>query len=286
MSLFYKIGGLVIKTDDYFDDFARHHLSFYQADETASPNVCFTVHTDCENIQPPSGNLIAEVNGRQWYSMPDGGYAFVDYIKVLTDKVLNLVVANANFSKIEAWFCPSALLPIDVDRRPYFLIQEVLRYSLLFAGGTIIHASSLAYQGKGLLFSAPSGTGKSTHTNLWTKYAAGTEIVNDDMPIVRMIDNTPYLYGAPWSGKNSIHANITVPLSSVVFIRRGQTCELSPLDKTEAVWNLFQAVRKPVIPFLAERNLEIIGQIIENLPIYSLQCDISEVAVKTAMQAL
>ena len=286
MPLFYKLGGLTIKTDDYFDDFAKHHLSFYQIDETPDVDICFTIHTDCKKIQPPKGTLIAEVNSRQWFLMPDGGYAFVDYIRVITEDILNLIICSPDFSHVEAWFCPSSVLSLDNDRRPYHMIQEVLRYALLSVDGTIIHASSLAYNNQGLLFSAPSGTGKSTHTGLWLTNAPGAKIVNDDMPIVRMQDTVPYLYGAPWSGKNSIHENITVPLSAIVFIERAETCELLPMDKMEAVFKLFEAIRKPVIPKLAELNLNIIGNIVENLPIYRLRCNISEDAVKTAMQAL
>lgn len=286
MSLFYKLGGLTIKTDDFFDDFAKHHLSSYQIDETPNVDVCYHIHTNCKHIMPPEGTLIAEVNSRQWFLTPEGGYAFVDYIRTITDDILNLVVCSPDFKHIEAWFCPSEVMSLSPDRRPYYMIHEVLRYALLPAGGTIIHASSLAYNGQGLLFSAPSGTGKSTHTRLWTEFAPGTKIVNDDMPIVRIHDAVPYLYGAPWSGKSSIHENITVPLSAIIFIERATCCELLPMDKTEAVWQLFEAIRKPVIPTLAEKNLDVIGRIVETLPIYRLRCDISETAVKTSMQAL
>ncbi len=286
MSLFYKIGGLTFRTEDYFDEEAKHHLSFYATEETDSPDVIFTVHTDCSNILPPAGKMIAEVNCRKWYELPDGGFAFVDQIPDLSDQILNLVVCDKDFRQTEAWFCPKSIMGLDVDKRPYHMIQEVLRYTYLFANGTIIHASSLAYQGKGLLFSAPSGTGKSTHTGLWKKFAPGTEIVNDDMPVIRKIGDTVHLYGAPWSGKNSIHANIDVPLSAIVFIERSATCSLTPMDKAEAIFRIFEAIRKPIVPALAEKNLDVLAQMVETLPIYLLKCDMSEEAVKTSMQAL
>ncbi len=286
MSLFYKIGGLTFQTEDFFDDDAKYHLSFYQTEQTDTPDIRFIIHTDCSDIQPPKGKLVAEVNCRKWYETEDGGYAFVDQIPGLSDKILNLIVCDQSFQNVEAWFCPSSVLNLDQDRRPYHMIQEVLRYSYLFAGGTIIHASSLAYQGKGLLFSAPSGTGKSTHTGLWKKFAPGTKIVNDDMPVIRKIGDRVHLFGAPWSGKNSIHENIEVPLSAIVFIERAKSCDLSPMDKTEAIFKIFEAIRKPIVPLLAEKNLDVLAQMVETLPIYRLRCDISEEAVKAAMQAL
>ncbi|MBE7041318.1 MAG: hypothetical protein E7400_05055 [Ruminococcaceae bacterium] len=286
MSLFYKLGGLTIKTDDFFDDYAKHHLSFYETAKTDDVDVSYHIHTNCEHITPPSGMLITEVNSRQWFMMPDGGYAFVDYDRTLSDDIINMVVCAPDLKKVEAWFCPSSVMNLAADRRPYYMIHEVLRYALLPAGGTIIHASSLASDGKGLLFSAPSGTGKSTHTRLWTKYVPGTKIVNDDMPIVRMQGNTPYLYGAPWSGKNTIHENVAVPLSAIIFIERSTNCELIPMDKMDAVWELIKAIRKPVVPALAEKNLDVVSRIVENTPFYRLRCDMSEEAVKTSMQAL
>ncbi|MBE7036900.1 MAG: hypothetical protein E7403_06380 [Ruminococcaceae bacterium] len=285
MSSFYTFGGLTVKTDAPFHADGLYHLSFYKAEPTENPDVIFTVHTNCENIPEPEGTFIAEVNKRYWYKTQNG-YAFFDKIEALTDKILNLMVADETFSHIELYLCPTELLQIKNDERPYHLTQEILRYVFLFHEGTIIHASSLAYDGKGLLFSAPSGTGKSTHTNLWTKFVPGTEIVNDDMPIVRLENGIPYLYGAPWSGKNSIHKNIRVPLNAVVFIERNTTSSLSPMDSMEGVWKLIEAIRKPVVPALAEKNLDIIGKIIEALPVYRLQCDISPEAVKASMQAL
>ncbi|MGN1059460.1 MAG: hypothetical protein ACI4QW_03430 [Clostridia bacterium] len=286
MSLFYKMGGLTLQTEDYFNDEEKYHLSFYQTEPVDRPDIVLTMHTDCEDIRLPAGTLVAEVNKRHWCRLADGGYAFYDKIEEYSDKILNLMVADSGFRQIEVWLCPSALLKLTEDRRPYHILQEILRYVFLMHDGMIIHASSLAYRNQGLLFSAPSGTGKSTHTGLWTQYAPGTVIVNDDMPIVRLEAGKPYLYGAPWSGKNSIHQNVRVPLSAIVFIERDTRCSLTPMEPMEAVWRLLDAIRKPAMPFLAEKNMDILSRLIEGLPVYLLRCDISEAAVHTAMQAL
>ncbi len=285
MSLFYKIGGLTIQMGSYFHPEGMHHLSFYQTEEVQNPDITFEIHTNCENIAPPYGTLVAEVNKRKWFKL-DNGYAFMDKIEEFSDKIINLMVADETFRHIELWLCPSEFIMLTDDQRPYHLTQEILRYAFLFHNGTIIHSSSLAFENKGLLFSAPSGTGKSTHTGLWKQYVPGTIIVNDDMPVVRLENEKPFLYGAPWSGKNSIHQNMRVPLSAIVFLERSAECSLTPMDPMEAVWKLLEAIRKPVIPELAEKNLDIIAKIIESLPVYRLCCDISAEAVKVAMKAL
>ncbi|MBR5235912.1 MAG: hypothetical protein IKW06_00840 [Clostridia bacterium] len=286
MSLFYKLGGITLQTEDYFDEKAKHELSFYETEPTENPDMRITMHFNCEDIVLPPCTLVAEVNKRHWCTTPDGGYLFYDKIIEYSDKIFNLMVTDDGFRNVEIWLCPKELLKITQDRRPYYIIQEILRYAILLYDGLIIHSSSLAYQNQGLLFSAPSGTGKSTHTGLWKKYAPGTEIVNDDMPIICIEDGTPYLYGAPWSGKSVIHKNVRVPLKAIIFLERGETCSLTKMDSIEAVWRMLAAVRKPAIPLLGEKNLELLSILLETLPAYLLKCDISEEAVKTAMQAL
>lgn len=286
MSGFYRLAGLTIQTDEFYFDEGAKQLEAYRVSPTDEPDVTYTIHTNCTGLKPPQGTLVSEVNKRYWYTLPNGGYAFYDRVEEIRDDILNLIVADSEFRHIEAWLCPSEWLDFDPDRRAYNLIQEMLRYALLFRDGTVIHASSLAYQNQGLLFSAPSGTGKSTHTRLWRRYAPGAIIVNDDMPMVRVENGTPYLYGAPWSGKSVVHQNVCVPLRAIVFLERGTVCTLEPMEPTEAVWRLFTAMRKPVVPTLAEKTMDVVSKLIEGLPTYLLHCDMSEEAVRTSMQAL
>jgi len=284
---FYKIAGLVISCEDCLDDESKRQLSFYEIEPTEQADIRFTFHFNCTGLVEPEGTLAAHIHGRRWYHLPNGGYAFVDQADQISPEILNLMIADKDFCHVEAWFCPTELMRIkNEDRRPYNLIGEVLKYAVLCRGGLLIHASSLAYQGKGILFSAPSGTGKSTHTGLWKKYAPETVIVNDDMPIVRMDNGTPLLCGAPWSGKNSIHTNLNVPLCAIVFLERGTTNTLTPMEPMEAVFRIYDAVRKPVISDLAAASLERIDELLQKVPVYTLSCDISEEAVRVAMKAL
>ncbi|MBE7021943.1 MAG: hypothetical protein E7414_01830 [Ruminococcaceae bacterium] len=287
MSLFYRIAGLTIECEDCLDAESVYQLSFYKVEPVAEPDIRFTFHFGCTGLQAPEGTLLAEVNKRYWYRRSGGGYAFFEQADEISPEILNLMVASAGFRTVEAWFCPPELLHIlGPDKRPYHLISEVLKYALLYVEGFIIHASSLAYQNQGVLFSAPSGTGKSTHTTLWKHFMPETVIVNDDMPIVRIMDGVPQLCGAPWSGKSSIHTNVCVPLRAIVFLERGEVCSLIPMDPMEAVWRMYDAVRQPVMPELAEACLGLIGELMKTVPVYLLRCDISKKAVETAMQVI
>lgn len=286
MSLFYKIAGLTICCENGIDEESKKTLAPYQIESAEKADIHFSFHFNCTGLEEPTGELLADINARRWYRRKQG-YAFVDQTDALSEEIINLVMMDDDFSQVEAWFCPWEILQKKTeDKRPYHLMGEVLKYAVLKRDGLIIHASSLSYNGKGVLFSAPSGTGKSTHTALWQKHLPGTVIVNDDMPIIRMEEGVPLLCGAPWSGKFSINSNVCVPLSAIVFLKRGTRCSLAPMAPIDAVWRIYDAVRQPVVAELAKASLDRIEEILQKVPVYELICDISEEAVKTAMKAI
>lgn len=86
----------------------------------------------------------------------------------------------------------------------------------------LIHASLVRNNGYGYAFTAKSGTGKSTHTNLWIQNIEGSDLMNDDNPIIRVIGDKPFVYGSPWSGKTPCYRNIKAPLGAIVKIERAK----------------------------------------------------------------
>ena len=286
MSLFYKMAGLIIKCEDCFDAESKKQLDFYKTEPVEEPDINFAFHFNCMGLKEPEGELITEINKRRWYRLKDGGFAFVDQADEISPEILNLMVADKGFRNVTGYFCPRELMRLEEEKRPYHLMNEVLKYALLYNDGLMMHASSISFRNNGMLFSAPSGTGKSTHATLWCHFEPETVIVNDDMPLLRIVDGVTYLYGAPWSGKGVRHTNVSVPLRAFVFLERGETCSLTPMDPMEAVWRFYDAVRQPVMAELAEASLDLIGKMLETVPVYLLRCNISETAVRTSMQAI
>ncbi len=151
----------------------------------------------------------------------------------------------------------------------------------------VLHGSCIARNGRGVVFSAPSGTGKSTHTGLWKQYYPDTEYVNDDTPVLRLDRPGEVLAcGSPWSGKTQLNSNISVPLSAVVFLERGTENSIAPLSKTEALGRLLGECRK--IPFQStmQKAAELCGRLLERVPVYRLSCNISYEAVETVRKEL
>ncbi len=89
------------------------------------------------------------------------------------------------------------------------------------------HASVIRYNDGGYMFLGRSGTGKSTHSRMWLENIEGAVLLNDDNPIVRVIDGKAYIYGSPWSGKTPCYKNEVVPLKAVVRISQ------APYNKIE-----------------------------------------------------
>lgn len=129
---------------------------------------------------------------------------------------------------------------------PAFAINNALMLLFAFssAGEGILemHASVVMYEGKGYLFLGPSGTGKSTHSGLWLKHIAGTELLNDDNPILRMSPDGDFrVYGSPWSGKTPCYKAKDVPVGAIVRIRQAPENRIQKLPPVQAYASLMSS---------------------------------------------
>ena len=151
----------------------------------------------------------------------------------------------------------------------------------------VFHSSCIARNGKAVLFSAPSGTGKSTHTELWKKYYPDTQYINDDTPVLRLDKPGEVLAcGSPWSGKTRLNQNISAPLCAVVFLEQGEKNIIEPLPKSEAMGRLLGECRKMPFRSAMQEAAELCGRLLDRVPVYRLSCDISSEAVETVRKEL
>lgn len=151
--------------------------------------------------------------------------------------------------------------------------------------GLMLHASAVEYQNKAYLFSARSGTGKSTHTHLWLKYLKGARIINDDKPALRLVNGTFFAFGTPWSGKTDESVNTGVPFGGIALLSRGENKieRCAPLTALSSI--LDQTVR-PIEKPLMTQMLSTLDRLLREVPVYRFSCDVSEEAVRTAVQGM
>lgn len=114
------------------------------------------------------------------------------------------------------------------------MLRIVFSQAILREEGIGIHASAVAYNGKGYLFLGKSGTGKSTHAALWLQHIAGTEHINDDNPILRIVEGEAYVYGSPWSGKTPCYKDVCYPISGIVRLEQAPVNRFHRLSGVEA----------------------------------------------------
>lgn len=145
--------------------------------------------------------------------------------------------------------------------------------------GLILHSSYINYKNNGILFTAPSGTGKSTQADLWEKYR-GAEILNGDRSAVRKIDNLFYTMGVPFSGSSNICKNVTLPLSCIVYLGQAKSTTIRKLEGYEAFRRLWEGIG---VNLWDKENTELVSDlvsdIVKNIPIYYLECTPDETAV-------
>ena len=146
------------------------------------------------------------------------------------------------------------------------------------------------------MFTAPSGTGKSTHAALWKKYLGDdVEIINGDKPFIRVensgkaqkpTDTQVYAYGSPWAGKEHWQKNIRVPLKGICFLQREKTNTIRKIQPTEAMPLLMPQVYCTNQPMMAAKVLDMLDVVFDEVPMYVLTCDMSEEAVRCSFEGM
>jgi len=138
-----------------------------------------------------------------------------------------MLVADNNKGVI--WLEDNWLFGINNGLMVLFALATADKKTALF------HSSVVSYKGHGYMFLGQSGTGKSTHSSLWLRYVQGTELVNDDNPVVRVWDNGEIrVYGSPWSGKTPCYRNVSYPLGAIVRLSQAPYNRIHPLRAIEA----------------------------------------------------
>ena len=151
----------------------------------------------------------------------------------------------------------------------------------------LMHGVVVSWRGEGYMFTAPSGTGKSTHAALWKKYLGDdVEIINGDKPFIRMDNAGVYAFGTPWAGKEKWQKNTGVPLKGICFLQQGHTNCIQQLQPHEAMPLLLKQVYCTGQAATAEKTLEMLNAVFENVPMYGLTCDMSEEAVRCSWEGM
>lgn len=153
--------------------------------------------------------------------------------------------------------------------------------------GSYIHSSAMLFDGKVYLFSAPSGTGKSTHTKKWlARFGDRVRIINDDKPSFRLIDGRCIVYGTPFAGGTDVQENTSAELGGLVFVERSETNSLEKIPPSKSISLLISQSPGRPNEKVGERQLEMFSQLLTRYPAYLLRCNLDDSAVDAALGIL
>lgn len=162
------------------------------------------------------------------------------------------------------------------------LSRELLTYDVL-----LVHGSAISMDGEVYLFTAPSGTGKSTHTRLWREaFGERTMMINDDKPMLKISPDGVEVYGTPWRGKHRLGCNAHGPLKAIIDLTRDTENHIERISASEA----FPIIKKQAIAFhdvgLMTKILSLEKSLMETIPSYRLGCNMEQEAAMVAWEGM
>ena len=213
---------------------------------------------------------------------------------LLLDKSTGVLVCEKDFKHAVLFLgekCDGAAI---TGMRQFALNNAIMvLYALATAGldTALFHAACVSYKGLGYLFLGKSGTGKSTHARLWLKYNEGTELFNDDNPVVRLFEKDgrkfAVAYGSPWSGKTPCYKNVKFELGGFVLLSQAPFNKISPLKGVSAYAAIMPGISgmrwdKKIADGLHQTQ----NGLASNVMIWHLECLPDEEAAKLCCQTI
>lgn len=151
----------------------------------------------------------------------------------------------------------------------------------------VMHGAAINYGYNAYIFTAPSGTGKTTHLRLWQKYLGDkVSVINGDKPVLKVESGLATVYGTPWAGKENLSTNTSAPLKVICILKRGLENKIYKVDPRQYFAVLLNQIYLPKNEEAARKNLELFSRLVGLVEFYVLECDITEGAVKASFEAM
>ncbi len=258
-----KIAGLTaqINSDAPLD---APELGIYTCDAPSGPPD--TTITFIPTKELPLSEAIYRDLTLVWGYVPDGRIC-CDFLRD-NQRALS-VVADADWREVEIYHLPWF-------NQWFYLFRPALeiafRNMALSHGVLMIHSSAISVGGRGLAFSASSGTGKTTHAKLWVEHREAV-VINGDRPFYKVEGKRPYVCGSLWCGSSAAFTADIIPLDALIFIERANQNRIRPLSPVEALPYLLP---RCFLPYFSESRMAlamgIVDRLIETTDCYHLRC--------------
>lgn len=150
----------------------------------------------------------------------------------------------------------------------------------------VFHGAVLAVDERAYVFTAPSGTGKTTHARYWLAQVPGCYVLNGDKPLLRVGEHDVVAYGTPWMGKECMGTNASLPLAGLCVLRRDDHDHIEPLDMRDALATLIAQTYRPRDPNELVRVVELAGRLGSVVPLWQMGCTLNESSALVSWRAM
>ena len=190
----------------------------------------------------------------------------------------DILIADKNWSEVTSY-------GLSKENKDYALPLAALCSGFSAFGVLLAHASLIDFNGEGILFTGPSGIGKTTQARLWENFR-GAQVINGDKAFIRNFDGTFIAYGLPWKGSSEYCLNKSVPLKAIVVLKQSEKNSIRKLE-AESVENLMPHIFFPHWDSdCLLRALDIFDSLVKNVSVYLLECRPDNDAVQLTYETL
>jgi len=274
---YYEVNGIQFGFSYHFTDFFENNIEKYEIDDCEVEH-----HIETKMVQSiviPSDIASMKFHNREVYINDHGEQVYVydkgfPVLMIETDKeykrsTLSIVEGMNGASEIEYVYTG-------------ILFMELCLYHSIVS----LHGAAIALHDQIIIFSGPSGTGKSTHVEYWKEIEPLFEIINDDKPLLHLERGEIIVSGSPWSGKTKGNSNVSFPLHSIVFLSQGTSNKIVKLTEEQKMIHIMRNINRPRQNELWENVSDVIESMIKDVPMY--QASITKnvdaaIAVKKAL---
>ena len=267
--IYYKVAGHAFALETVDNANVEFDLQQYEPFVTVpTENVVFrlrlsTTQSDLSNFKM---EMVQEDEGQSISAGHIGDHPCFQFF--LHEKLMGVLVCSNDYRQGDIYAENSNLFGVNNALMVMYALATANKQTALF------HSSVVSFQDKAYMFLGKSGTGKSTHSRLWLKYIEGTELINDDNPVVRIHDDGSILvYGSPWSGKTPCYRNVSYPLGAIVLLEQAPQNVIRRLKPLEAYAALMISISgKRWDSRLAEGLHETENLLVTHASIWHLDC--------------
>ena len=273
----YRIADFLLRTEGAHSDIVECGLQSFkpfevETDSTADPTMILRMDSNIDEALYPSTKAIHDFEFEQAFatgelSRYDGGYRF----SMTRNEQTFILLKSDNSNIVESNLGECNKVDPSFIRFGIWIMFGIVIAPL---GAIAIHSSVVVKEHQAVLCLGESGTGKSTHTRLWRENIEGARLLNDDSPIVRIIDGKCIVYGSPWSGKTHCYVNKCVPARALMRLSQAPYNKIHRLPALSAIGAILPSC-PPAFAYdnaLQDHICNTVSAIISCTPVYHLEC--------------